>query len=305
MHSHHRRHGGLSRWLATGAAVFAVAIPAAATASASAPPTEPSGSSEPAAGDTATGDSTAAGAACANVFPLDAAPTSDVGASAAPADDSAAPADDSAADVTMAAPDTAADVAAAPDTAAATGDTATDASTGASTDSSATGGAVVAGPIQTAETALGTILVDGDCRALYAFTADVDGESTCVDGCAAAWPPLLVEGDAVPELAADLDPALFSVVEHPLGPMLKVGDFPLYYFASDVAPGDLNGQAVNDVWWVVAPDGTLIGADGGASSAPAGSAVPADSAVTATAEATAGSDAATAGSETKATDTGY
>ena len=35
--------------------------------------------------------------------------------------------------------------------------------------------------------------------------------------------------------------------------------WPLYYFANDSAPGDLNGQAVGDVWFVVGADGELIG----------------------------------------------
>ena len=109
----------------------------------------------------------------------------------------------------------------------------------------------------------GPILVDGQCRALYAFTQDADGESTCVDDCAVNWPPLFVTDGAVPPLADELDPSLFSVVEHPEGSMLKVGDWPLYYFAGDAAPGDTNGQAVGDVWWLVSPDGTLIEGDAG------------------------------------------
>jgi hypothetical protein len=88
------------------------------------------------------------------------------------------------------------------------------------------------------------------------FSPDVDGEPTCVDDCAANWPPLLVPDEAVPPLADELDPSLFSVVEHPEGAMLKVGDWPLYYFANDAAPGDVNGQGVGGVWWVVGPDGT-------------------------------------------------
>jgi len=34
--------------------------------------------------------------------------------------------------------------------------------------------------------------------------------------------------------------------------------WPLYYFAPDEAPGDAKGQGVNDVWWVLAPDGTPV-----------------------------------------------
>ena len=52
----------------------------------------------------------------------------------------------------------------------------------------------------------------------------------------------------------DLDPALFSTVENPeAGPMLKMGDWPLYRFAADAAPGDVNGQGVGEVWYVVGP----------------------------------------------------
>jgi predicted lipoprotein with Yx(FWY)xxD motif len=110
----------------------------------------------------------------------------------------------------------------------------------------------------------GPILVDADCRALYVFANDATGEPTCVDDCAAAWPPLFVPSDSVPPLADELDPSLFSVVQHPDGAMLEVGDWPLYYFAHDTAPGQTNGQGVGGVWWLVTPDGTPIQEDEGA-----------------------------------------
>ena len=119
--------------------------------------------------------------------------------------------------------------------------------------------------VQIAETPeYGAILVDADCRALYVFANDANGEPTCVDDCAAAWPPLLVPDDTVPPLADELDPSLFSVTAHPEGSMLKVGDWPLYYFAQDTAPGDTNGQGVGGVWSLVTPDGTPIPEGGGA-----------------------------------------
>lgn len=111
--------------------------------------------------------------------------------------------------------------------------------------------------VSTGETSVGTVLVDTDGFTLYGFLADGDanGEPTCVDDCAGAWPPALVEGE--PNVG-DLDPDVFTVVEHPDGPMLKAGDWPLYRFAGDAAPGDANGQGSGDVWFAVAPDGTLI-----------------------------------------------
>jgi predicted lipoprotein with Yx(FWY)xxD motif len=36
------------------------------------------------------------------------------------------------------------------------------------------------------------------------------------------------------------------------------GGKPLYYFAGDKAPGATKGQGLNDVWWVVRGDGSLV-----------------------------------------------
>lgn len=36
--------------------------------------------------------------------------------------------------------------------------------------------------------AFGEIHVGSQCRVLYAFTQDLDGEPTCVDDCATSWP---------------------------------------------------------------------------------------------------------------------
>lgn len=113
-----------------------------------------------------------------------------------------------------------------------------------------------AATVGSADSDLGTIIVDQDGRTLYGFTPDEAGEPTCVDGCADAWPPYVVDGDSVP---AGLDESIFSVVAHPSGVhQLKAGKWPLYYFAADSVAGDVNGQGSGDVWFVVADDGSLI-----------------------------------------------
>jgi predicted lipoprotein with Yx(FWY)xxD motif len=38
--------------------------------------------------------------------------------------------------------------------------------------------------------------------------------------------------------------------------------WPLYYFVNDAVPGDVNGQGVNDVWYVLDAAGSGIGIDG-------------------------------------------
>lgn len=109
--------------------------------------------------------------------------------------------------------------------------------------------------IATAETSLGTVLVDAEGMTLYAFTKDTAGTPTCVDGCAEAWPPALVDGEAS---FGGLDTTVFSTVENPAGTQLKAGDFPLYTFAGDSSPGDVNGQGSGGNWFAVAPDGSLL-----------------------------------------------
>ena len=140
--------------------------------------------------------------------------------------------------------------------------------------------AAVSGPfVQVAESdEYGPILVDSACRSLYGFAQDVDGEPTCVDDCATNWPPLLTPDASVPALADELDPTLFVIVEHPEGSQLKVGDWPLYYFAGDAAPGETNGQGVGGFWWLVGADGTLLEEATEGTEPTEGSAAPTDTA---------------------------
>jgi predicted lipoprotein with Yx(FWY)xxD motif len=111
--------------------------------------------------------------------------------------------------------------------------------------------------VAVADSDLGEILVDAEGRTLYAFTDDTAGEPTCEADCAAAWPPLIVDGEIT--VGDGLDDGDFSTVESPEGgSQVKVGDWPLYYFAQDEAAGDVNGQGIGDKWFVVGPDGELI-----------------------------------------------
>lgn len=109
---------------------------------------------------------------------------------------------------------------------------------------------------------LGEILVDGDEMTLYLFTEDPPGESVCFDDCLTAWPPLLVDGE--PSVGEGVDEALVGTLERDDGStQVTYDDAPLYLWASDEQPGDVTGQDVQGVWFVVSPDGRAIteGAD--------------------------------------------
>jgi predicted lipoprotein with Yx(FWY)xxD motif len=119
-----------------------------------------------------------------------------------------------------------------------------------------------AATITTAEhDTFGAYLADGEGMALYLFLPDEQGPSTCYDACAAAWPPLLTDGE--PAAGESVEPKLLGTSERDDGSVqVSYAGWPLYYFARDAEPGDTAGQGINDVWYLVAPDGSAIGADG-------------------------------------------
>lgn len=120
------------------------------------------------------------------------------------------------------------------------------------TTSAAEGGAE---GVHTADTDLGSVLVDGEGFTLYVFTNDTDGTSTCYEDCAANWPA--VPGDTA--IGSDLDDSLFGTSPRDDGPeQLTVNGMPLYRFTPDEAPGDTNGQGVGGIWFVVDAEGNMI-----------------------------------------------
>lgn len=109
----------------------------------------------------------------------------------------------------------------------------------------------------------GEILVGPDGMTLYMFDQDTRGEpaSTCYEGCAEAWPPLTVEGE--PTAGEGVSAELTTFERDDGSTQVAAGGWPLYHFASDSQPGDATGQGVNDVWWVLRPDGTPAKPDQG------------------------------------------
>jgi predicted lipoprotein with Yx(FWY)xxD motif len=109
--------------------------------------------------------------------------------------------------------------------------------------------------VHTAESDLGTILVDPEGFTLYIFTVDVEGESACYDDCAATWPPV----PADTPISSDLDQSMFGSIERTDDiEQLTVNGMPLYRYAPDANPGDTTGQGVGDVWFVVDAEGNMI-----------------------------------------------
>lgn len=140
---------------------------------------------------------------------------------------------------------------------ATTGDAATG---GAATGGAMTGGTMAGGAaaVQVAESEdLGSFLVDERGMTLYLYTEDTPNTSNCYDDCAAAWPPLLTEGE--PTAGEGVDAALLGTTERTDGTVqVTYNGWPLYYWVRDSAPGDTTGQDVGEVWYVVSPEGEAV-----------------------------------------------
>jgi predicted lipoprotein with Yx(FWY)xxD motif len=109
----------------------------------------------------------------------------------------------------------------------------------------------------TASTAIGTYVADGQGRTLYRFDKDraKPSKSNCNGDCSATWPPLLVKspGQIYP---SGINPKLVGYVERADGTcQVTIDGWPVYLFAKDTEPGELNGQGVGGTWFAISPTG--------------------------------------------------
>jgi predicted lipoprotein with Yx(FWY)xxD motif len=102
----------------------------------------------------------------------------------------------------------------------------------------------------------GDMLFDTDDQAIYVFELDTSEESTCYGECAAAWPPVLTDGE--PVASRGVDASLLGTTERDDGTVqVTYGGRPLYYYAHE-APGEVRCHNVDlngGFWWVVGADG--------------------------------------------------
>jgi predicted lipoprotein with Yx(FWY)xxD motif len=112
--------------------------------------------------------------------------------------------------------------------------------------------------IKVADTTLGKILVDSQGKTLYYFANDIasGGSSSCNGQCTAVWPTFLTDSVRV---SSPLDPADFASITRADGSkQTTYYGWPLYYYAADTKPGDLNGENVLKVWFVMKPDESVL-----------------------------------------------
>jgi predicted lipoprotein with Yx(FWY)xxD motif len=138
------------------------------------------------------------------------------------------------------------------------------ASTPAASTSAASTSAGATAMLKTEKSSLGTVLANSAGLTVYWFAADHGDTSACTGACAAAWPPVT----GVPQAAAGV------TLSGTLGTITRAGGVkqatynghPLYTYAGDSSPGQVNGNMVNGFgayWYAI-----TIGSGTGASTAP-------------------------------------
>lgn len=112
--------------------------------------------------------------------------------------------------------------------------------------------------LKTASSTAGQIVVDAEGKSVYFFTKDVkdSGTSACKDACVAAWPAVTTTSDAPKVEGVTGEIATINTVDG--SKQITINGLPIYYFAQDKEPGDILGQGVMDVWYLVSPAGDMI-----------------------------------------------
>ena len=136
--------------------------------------------------------------------------------------------------------------------------TAATSSTAPSTASQTSSPAAAGAEMKVASSSAGQIVVDSKGMSLYFFTKDVkdSGTSACTAACLDAWPIFTTTADAP---TVDGVTGTVGTIASPDGKKhVTLNGMPLYYYAKDKAPGDVTGQGVGGVWYLVSPTGEMI-----------------------------------------------
>jgi len=107
---------------------------------------------------------------------------------------------------------------------------------------------------------VGKYITDAAGRSVYAFMKDTKNVSTCVDACAAAWPPVGATSSASTDTSVKA--AMVGVITRSDNKnQTTYNGMPVYNYEDDKKPGDIKGQGKNEfggLWYVVSPSGQTV-----------------------------------------------
>lgn len=128
-------------------------------------------------------------------------------------------------------------------------------SSGTSTGAPATGAATVK---MVHDVKLGSILVTSAGRTLYELVSSSGKPLPCAGACASIWPPyVLSTGTKTPVAGGGVGAHLGVVSRSGGAQQVTANGIPLYLYAADGGPGQVNGEGLHTfggVWWALTPN---------------------------------------------------
>ena len=115
-----------------------------------------------------------------------------------------------------------------------------------------------AADLSVAQSTAGQIVVGAQGLSVYFFAKDTkdSGTSACTAGCATSWPPV-TSTSATPTVSGVTGKV--GTIPAANGKMqVTINGMPIYYYSKDQAAGDITGQGVGGVWYLVSPSGEMI-----------------------------------------------
>ncbi|MFF2449634.1 beta-propeller fold lactonase family protein [Neobacillus sp. NPDC058068] len=99
---------------------------------------------------------------------------------------------------------------------------------------------------------VGKYLADKEGMSLYYFTKDTLGVSNCSGKCLENWPPFYA--DNIKAVDGFHNKNFGTITREDGQKQTTYKGYPLYYFVKDQQAGDIKGQGVNNIWYVVGKD---------------------------------------------------
>jgi len=115
-----------------------------------------------------------------------------------------------------------------------------------------------AAELSVAESKAGQIVVGAQGLSVYYFTKNTkdSGNSVCTGACLTSWPAV-----TSPTATPTVNGVTGKVGTIPTadGKMqVTINGMPIYYYSKDQTAGDITGQGVGGVWYLVSPSGEMI-----------------------------------------------
>lgn len=97
---------------------------------------------------------------------------------------------------------------------------------------------------ESTDSSLGSYLVAYNGMTLYTYGSDGVGVSNCTGSCATTWPPYTVSTTTGLVAESPISGTIATLTRADGSQQVTYNGMPLYFFASDTAPGQISGNGV-------------------------------------------------------------